>query len=147
MYISTDSKNHNIVKALFTAYPTAKIIEYDEITTIQYASTCKHIILSHGSFSAIIGYLSFFSSVYYSEYEFPVFTVMDSVEKYKNQMGAGLYYTESPSYIPLRGNGWYYYPMVDYCLKEKIIQPYQIKYVVLSSLSMPANYYNEFINF
>jgi len=69
LYISTDDKNHNIVKSLFTSHPTAKIIEYDEITTIQYASTCKHIILSHGSFSAIIGYLSFFSSVYYSEYE------------------------------------------------------------------------------
>lgn len=26
-------------------------------------------ILSHGSFSAVIGYLSFFSNVYYPEYE------------------------------------------------------------------------------
>ena len=85
--------------------------------------------------------------MYYQHYEYPVFTVMDSVKKYDGECGAGLYYIESDSYIPLRGNGWYYYPMVEYCLKEKIIESHQIKYVVLSSLSMPADYYNEFINF
>jgi len=69
LYISTDEKSHNIVKTLLQLYPTTKIIEYDEITTLQFASTCKHIILSHGSFSAVIGYLSFFSNVYYPEYE------------------------------------------------------------------------------
>ena len=50
-------------------YPKAIIIDYDEIKTIQFASTCKNIILSHGSFSAVIGYLSFFSNVNYPEYE------------------------------------------------------------------------------
>jgi hypothetical protein len=69
LYISTDEKNHTIVKTLLKRYPNAKIITSDEITTFQYASTCKHIILSHGSFSAVIGYLSFFSSIYYPEYD------------------------------------------------------------------------------
>jgi hypothetical protein len=69
LYISTDDKNHPIVIELFKLYPSAKLIEYDEINTFQFASTCKNIILSHGSFSAIIGYLSFFSNVYYHEYE------------------------------------------------------------------------------
>jgi hypothetical protein len=72
---------------------------------------------------------------------------MDSVKKYKGQSGAGLYYIESPSYIPLRGNGWYYYPMVDYCLKNKIIQESQIKYTIQSSLSVPIGYYNDFIDY
>ena len=85
--------------------------------------------------------------LYYSEYEFPVFTVMDSVKKYTGQNGAGLYYIESPSYIPLRGNGWYYYPMVDYCLKNNIITKDQIKFTVQASLSIPINYYNEFIKY
>jgi hypothetical protein len=52
-----------------THYPDAKIIYLDEISTFQFASTCKHIILSHGSFSAMIGYLSFFSTVHYPKYE------------------------------------------------------------------------------
>ncbi len=69
LVISTDTKNHDIIKTLLNLYPEAKLIEFNEITTFQFASTCKHIILSHGSFSAVIGYLSFFSNVYYPEYE------------------------------------------------------------------------------
>jgi hypothetical protein len=69
LYISTDDKNDSIICEIIQLYPSAKIIEYDEINTFQFGSTCKHILLSHGSFSAIIGYLSFFSNVYYPEYE------------------------------------------------------------------------------
>ena len=69
LYISTDDKDHAIIKKLFEAYPSAKLIKYDEIKTFQFASTCKNILLSHGSFSAVIGYLSFFSDIYYPEYE------------------------------------------------------------------------------
>ena len=68
MYISTDDKNHSIIIDLLQLYPSSQLINYDEITTFQFASTCKHIILSHGSFSAVIGYLSFFSNIYYPEY-------------------------------------------------------------------------------
>ena len=69
LVIATDDKTHYIVKTILNLYPQSKILDCDEITTFQYASTCKHIILSHGSFSALIGYLSFFSNIYYPEYE------------------------------------------------------------------------------
>jgi len=69
LHITTDDKEHDIIKSLIEKYPSAKLVDYDEILTIQYASTFKHIILSHGSFSAVIGYLSFFSDIYYPEYE------------------------------------------------------------------------------
>ena len=69
LYISTDDKKHNIIKSILQLYPNAKLIEYDEINTFQFASTCKHIVLSHGSFSAIIGYLAFYSTIYYPEYD------------------------------------------------------------------------------
>jgi hypothetical protein len=69
LYISTDDKNHDIVKKLLELYPNATIVDYDEIKTFQFASTCKNIILSHGSFSAVIGYLAFFSNIYYPKYE------------------------------------------------------------------------------
>jgi hypothetical protein len=58
-----------MIQQLISLYPNATIIEYDEIQTFQFASTCKHIILSHGSFSAVIGYLAYFSDIYYPEYE------------------------------------------------------------------------------
>jgi len=69
LYISTDSRDHNIIIELLQLYPSSQLITFDEITTFQFGSTCKHIILSHGSFSALIGYLSFFSNIYYPEYE------------------------------------------------------------------------------
>jgi hypothetical protein len=68
IYLSTDEKEHPIVKQIIEKYPQARLLEYDEIQTIQFASTCKNIILSHGSFSAIIGYLSYYSSVTYPDY-------------------------------------------------------------------------------
>ena len=69
LYISTDDKNNNMIIELLQLYPSLQLIEFDEINTFQFGSTCKHVILSHGSFSAVIGYLSFFSNVYYPEYE------------------------------------------------------------------------------
>ena len=69
LYISTDSLHHPLILNLKQRFPNLRIINSNEINTIQFASTCKNIILSHGSFSAVIGYLSFFSQVYYPEYE------------------------------------------------------------------------------
>lgn len=69
LYISTDQQTHPIITKLLQLYPNAKVIQYDEVNTIQFSSTCKNIILSHGSFSAVIGYLSFFSNIYYPAYE------------------------------------------------------------------------------
>ena len=68
IFISTDDAEHSIIKILLQ-HPNAILIKSDEIQTFQFASTCKHILLSHGSFSAIIGYLSFYSTVYYPQYQ------------------------------------------------------------------------------
>jgi hypothetical protein len=69
IYLSTDEKDNTIIKQIIEKYPNMKLIELNEINTFQFASTCKNIILSHSTFSAIIGYLSFFSNVYYPEYD------------------------------------------------------------------------------
>jgi hypothetical protein len=69
LYIYSDNTNHQIIKDILNVYKNATILDFDEIKTIQFASTCKYVILSHGSFSAIIGYLSFYSNVYYPKYE------------------------------------------------------------------------------
>ena len=68
LYIGTDEKDHAFIKKIVEKYPKAKLIEYGEIKTIQLASTCKNIILSHGTFSAVIGYLAFYSVVHYPEF-------------------------------------------------------------------------------
>ena len=79
------------------------------------------------------------------EYAYPVFTVMDKLEVYQNHTGAGVYFVKTKNYFPMRGDGWYYFNMIDYALKNNIIQPEDIQYVIKSSLSIPANYYNKWI--
>jgi hypothetical protein len=70
IYIATDDPSHSIVRLLQEKYPDVKLIQYNEpIQIMQFGSTCKNIILSHGSFSSIIGYLAFDSSVYFPQYE------------------------------------------------------------------------------
>ena len=88
--------------------------------------------------------------LYNKEYELPVFTVMDSVKPFDinvDDIDCGLYFVESKNYFPLRCNGWYYEPLIDYCLAQKIISPEDIKYKIKASLSVPANYFDEFIKF
>jgi hypothetical protein len=63
-YIASDDSNHSICQQLIKKYHL-NIIDYDEVETIMFGSTCKHIVLTGGSFSYIIGLFGFFSNVYY----------------------------------------------------------------------------------
>ena len=89
------------------------------------------------------------NNLYYSKYDLPVFTVMDKVEIFNNEipLKTGIYYVETKAYFPMRGNGWYSLPMIDYCLQNNIIKLDNIKYCVQCLVSIPANYYNEFIDY
>lgn len=70
LYIGSDDFTHPFVAEICKMYPNTTLLhEYDEKRTIQFGSTNKHVILSHGSFSAIIGYLAYYSTVYYPKYE------------------------------------------------------------------------------
>ena len=65
-YISSDSIEHEYCQKLIKKY---NLIEFknDEVSTIQFGSTCKNIVLSKGTFSWWIGVLSFGSSVWFPE--------------------------------------------------------------------------------
>ena len=65
IYIGSDNFNDNLILKIKTLYPNVIFVEKNPIQTIQFGSTCKNIILSHGSYSAIIGYLGFFSNIYF----------------------------------------------------------------------------------
>ena len=65
IYIGSDNFNDNIIKEIKNLYPTVILFKENPIETIQFGSTCKNIVLSHGSFSAVIGYLGFFSNIYF----------------------------------------------------------------------------------
>jgi hypothetical protein len=73
LYISSDNPNHKIITEIKRKYRNHKrveVIDYGKIKTIQFASTCKNIVLSHGTYSSTIGYLAYFSpSISYPFYE------------------------------------------------------------------------------
>ena len=102
--------------------------------------------------------------LYYSKYDYPLFTVMDEPVKYKGEKSAGLFYVEfinlikekkdekkyeefRGKYLPFRGNGWYSLPMIKYGLKKNLIKEENIKYALYSSLTIPHDYYNQFIDY
>jgi hypothetical protein len=63
-YISSDAVYNPIVQNLITKYNLILIL-FDEVKTIQFASTCKYTVLSNGTFSWMIGFLGFFSEIYF----------------------------------------------------------------------------------
>lgn len=69
LYITTDDPNHEIIHQIRHEHPSAMMLLTDEVETIQFASTCRHLVLSHGSFSAVIGYFAFFSTVNYPKHD------------------------------------------------------------------------------
>jgi len=69
LYVSTDQLNHPLVLQIISKF-SGKVIQYNEVDTIKFASTCKYIVLSHGTFSSCIGYFSFYSQVYYPDFLF-----------------------------------------------------------------------------
>ena len=69
IYLSSDSPSHPICQKIFEVFRNTSFLQIDEVSTIQFASTCRYVVLSHGSFSAAIGYLAFFSEVYYPAYD------------------------------------------------------------------------------
>ena len=67
LYVASDDLGHPFIHLIHNAFPNMKIVCENDVQTIQFGSTCRNIILSHGTFSAMIGYLGYYSNVYYPE--------------------------------------------------------------------------------
>jgi hypothetical protein len=59
-YISSDSIGHPICEKLIEKYDLTPV-QWDVVETIQFASTCRHLVLSLGTFSWLVGFLAYFS--------------------------------------------------------------------------------------
>ena len=86
--------------------------------------------------------------LYHSKNNYPIFTVMDEVKPFNNieDYSCGLFYIESKTYFPLRGNGWYSYPLVKYCLEQNIIKNKNIKFTLIPSIELNHDHFNDFID-
>jgi len=68
-YIASDSIDSYNCKNLIQKY-NLEVINYSDVETIMFGSTCNNIIMSGGSFSWLIGFLAFESkNIYYPDYE------------------------------------------------------------------------------
>jgi len=63
-YISSESLDHEICQKLMEKYRLKPIL-MDEVETIQFATTCRHIVLTNGIFGWFIGIIGWFSTIYY----------------------------------------------------------------------------------
>ena len=54
---------------------------------------------------------------------------MDDIEEFNinSEIFEGLYYIETNKYFPIRGNGWYYHPLVSHCLEKVLFQEVILK--------------------
>jgi len=86
------------------------------------------------------------------KFDFPVYSCLDNIEKFDGKLNTGFYYLEGRSafpvnIFPLRGNGFYSLPMVQYCLRNNIIIQSNIKYQYKPSFTIPKDYFKPFVNF
>ena len=65
IYILTTNKLHFIICKLKESYSLQFINPNNNVRCIQFCSTCEYVILSHSMLSTLIGYLSFYSYVFY----------------------------------------------------------------------------------
>ena len=63
-YISSDSIEHDTCQFLIKKY-NLKEYNSNEVDTIMFASVCKHIVLSAGTFSWMVGLFAYYSKIYY----------------------------------------------------------------------------------
>ncbi len=89
--------------------------------------------------------------LYRNTFPFCVFSCLDDVkefcpddEKHK-VIPPGYYYVKSWNLLPLKGSGWYSYPIVRFCLEKKIIKLQSITHCVFPGSTLPCDYYKQFV--
>ena len=88
-------------------------------------------------------------SAYSNNRDFPVFSMFDRVVEYdatvsENGVKAGVYFVETKNVIPCQGNGWYSAPIIDFLRNHNV--EFTIKYMLLSTWSIPHDYFKLFID-
>jgi hypothetical protein len=63
-YISSETLEHDTCVRLVQKYGLTPLV-MDEVETIMFGSTCRHVVLSNGTFGWCIGVMSWFSTVFY----------------------------------------------------------------------------------
>ena len=86
--------------------------------------------------------------LYYSKFQFPVFSVMDTVIEFSptDQIKVGYYYVETENTFPFRGSGWYSHALVEVGLRDKLIQKENIKFKLEASKTLSNDHFQKNID-
>ena len=68
-FLSTDDYDHELCQKLMAKYKLKPLNVMNEVTTIHFASTCKYIVLTNGTYGWFIGLIAWFSTIYYPNLE------------------------------------------------------------------------------
>ena len=139
----SESSFNNQVKAVYTS-DDAKPFAFIENVHANIPSTHKqllHIDICKTRRNILI----------HNKHKLTAHTVMDSIEPFNAKQDyairAGIYYVETKLYFPIRGNGWYSHNMVKHLLDTNKIYLSDIKYKLVSTLNLDADYFKEFFNY
>jgi len=84
--------------------------------------------------------------LYYSKFEFPVYSVMDIPTTFNGIVKCGMFYVNTENTYPFRGCGWYSQPLVEYGLNTNIISIDEIKLEFVPSKTLPNNHFQSIID-
>jgi len=80
-------------------------------------------------------------------YEFPVYSCLDNIKPFDGKLVTGYYYVETQNKFPLRGNGFYSLPMIEYCIENNIISKFDIKYQYKPTFKLQSNYFKPLVEY
>lgn len=83
----------------------------------------------------------------YAGYDFARYSVLDNIEPFNGELTTGFYYVETLNTYPLRGNGFYSLPMIEYALQNKMIKKQDIKYQFKPSLTIKHDEFRELVDY
>jgi len=84
--------------------------------------------------------------LYYSKFEFPVYSVMDIPTNFNGIVKCGMFYVNTENTYPFRGCGWYSEPLIEYGLSSNIITINQIKLEFIPSKVLSNNHFQSIID-
>lgn len=86
------------------------------------------------------------NNLYFSDYEFPKYSIMDMPTNYNGVIKCGMYYIITENTFPFRGCGWYFEPLIKYGLDNNLITEKNILYEFIPYNTLPNDYFKTHID-
>jgi len=86
------------------------------------------------------------NNLYFSNFEFPKYSIMDMPTKYNGVIKCGMYYINTSNTFPFRGCGWYFEPLIKYGLDNGLINETNILYEFIPYNTLPNDYFKTHID-